>query len=400
MPDETRRIFVVLWLSLFTALFGMGILAPLLPTYATEMGASGTMLGLIFAGFSLGRLITMPIVGHLSDKYGRKGFIALGLGVQVVAAVAFLAASSPTHLMIIRIFQGIAGATVIPISMAMVGEISPKGKESTYMGYFTVALFTGFGLGPLVSGFVRDYISMDANFILLGLLCFAAFVALLLFLPAKYHVENPRSQIVVPYRKLAQNRVLRAMFFYRVATSFGRGVVAAFFPLYGEMNAGLTASLVGVVISANILATAALQPFFGRLADRVGRRQLIIAGLILQAIPIFIMPFLNSFWPLLLLNVWMGAAGAVSLPAASGLITQQGKKGGMGGSMAIFNIGMSVGLGSGPVIGGLVSDSVGFTGTFILGGMVVLLGLIPILRMRTADSEPCEGLDCAEEAAF
>jgi MFS family permease len=399
LSDETRRIFIVLWISLFTALFGMGIIAPLLPTYANEMGASGFFLGLIFAGFSLGRLITMPLVGPLSDKYGRKMFIAIGLAVQVVASIAFLAATSPTHLLVTRIFQGIAGATVIPISMALVGEISPPGKESTYMGYYTVALFVGFGLGPLAGGVIKDTIGIDANFVLLGALCLVALVSVLLFLPSKYEVANPRSQTVVPYRILLQNPITRAMFYFRIASSFGRGVVAAFFPLYGEAAAGMSTTQVGVVISANILTTAALQPFFGRLADRFDRRRLIIVGLFLQAAPIFVMPFVTSFYALLALNFWMGAAGAVSLPAASGMVTAEGKKGGMGGSMAIFNIGMSLGLGGGPIIGGLVHDLANFTGTFTLAGVVTLLGLVPIWRMPTPE-RPCPTGDCAEEEAW
>lgn len=370
-------------------MFGMGILAPLLPSYAAQMGSSGLMLGLIFSGFSIGRLFTMPIVGPLSDKYGRKRFIAFGLAVQVLTAVGFLVATSPYELLATRIFQGIAGATIIPIAMAMVGEISPAGKESTYLGYFSVALFAGFGLGPLAGGVIKDLLSINANFFLLGGMGLAALIGLLLFMPSKYEVANPKSRQVVPYRTLLANPVLLGLFFYRVATSFGRGVAASLLPLYGDIALGFSASQIGIVISANILTTALLQPLFGGLADRTGRRWLIVVGTVMQALPLFLLFWADTFSSLLALNFLMGIAGAVSLPAASGLVTAEGKKGGMGGSMAIFNIGMSLGLGGGPIIGGAIYDAVGFAPAFIVGGVVVLLAIPPfVLLCRRAQ---CDG---------
>jgi FSR family fosmidomycin resistance protein-like MFS transporter len=126
-------------------------------------------------------------------------------------------------------------------------------------------------------------------------------------------------------------------------------VISVFLPLFGEAVLGLSLSQVGIILSANLMATAVFQPLFGHLADRSSRRALVICGSTLQGVAMFLMPLLDGFTDALLLNILMGLAGAVSLPAASGMIVTEGKKGGMGGAMAIFNIGMSLGLTVGPI---------------------------------------------------
>ncbi|HII07488.1 MAG TPA: MFS transporter, partial [Methanotrichaceae archaeon] len=74
-----KRLFDVLFISVFAAMLGLGIVGPLLPIYAENLGASGLWIGMIFSGFAAGRAIFMPIVGRLSDESGRKKFIVTGL---------------------------------------------------------------------------------------------------------------------------------------------------------------------------------------------------------------------------------------------------------------------------------------------------------------------------------
>ena len=74
-----RQILIILLLSVFTALLGIGIIVPVMPDFATRLGASGTSLGLMIAVFSLTRGFFQPIVGSLSDRWGRKGFLITAL---------------------------------------------------------------------------------------------------------------------------------------------------------------------------------------------------------------------------------------------------------------------------------------------------------------------------------
>ncbi|HPM78008.1 MAG TPA: MFS transporter, partial [bacterium] len=312
---HAKSTFIVLWLAIFVAMLGVGIISPLLPTYANTLGASGFMLGLIFGGFSIARMFAMPTVGRLSDRHGRKQFIIAGLLIQVLAAIGFLFSSSPWQLVGVRAFQGLAGAMIIPVAQAYVGEISPDGKEATYMGWFVVAMFGGFGCGPLIGGIIEDYLSFSANFIFLAALCFISFLSVLCFLPEpKLTRSQSRSRMEVRYRVLLSNPIIRGLFFFRIANSFGRGIVTMLLPLFGELQLHLTTAQVGVVLSTNLLTSAAVQPIFGRLGDRINRSSLLIVGTFGQALSLAMMAFAHSFVQMMAINLLMGVAGAISMP--------------------------------------------------------------------------------------
>ncbi len=384
-PVNPRRVLLVLWIALFTAMVGMGNMAPLLSTYAETLGASGLMLGFIFGSFSLVRIFVMPVVGRLSDRSGRKRFVVLGLAIQVLAAFAFLACREPWQLVAARMFQGLAGAMIIPIAMAYIGEISPPGREAAYMGWLTFALFAGFGIGPLMGGVVEDHLGFAANFVLLGALCFVAFAAVAIWLPENNDpAQLPTGRREIRYRILINNPVLRGLFVFRLTNQFAHGILAAFLPLLGEHSFGLTTTQIGIVLSTNILLTASLQPFAGSIADRVNRPAMIVFGSVVSTITFALIPFAGSFQQLLAVNCLMGLAGAINVPAASGMLAIEGKKGGMGGAMAIFNIAMSVGLAVGPIVGGLVADSYGHANAFYFAAAVSLIGLLPVVRMARA----------------
>ncbi|MEJ2097328.1 MAG: MFS transporter, partial [Deltaproteobacteria bacterium] len=83
-----KKIFGTLFFSIFAAVTGVGIVVPLLPVYATELGASGLYIGFIFASFSLSRTMFLPYFGRLSDRKGRKKLIISGLLAYAVVSAA------------------------------------------------------------------------------------------------------------------------------------------------------------------------------------------------------------------------------------------------------------------------------------------------------------------------
>jgi MFS family permease len=330
----------------------------------------------------------------LSDRRGRKPFIVLGLALQAATAVGFIVAASPWPMFFVRVLQGVGGAMIMPITMALVGEISPPGEESRYTGHISVAMFAGFGVGPLAGGLVNDHFSFAGNFLLLGGLSLAACVGVAWFLPKTAGSAARQARVEIPYRILMRNTALRGMFLFQTANAFGRGLLAALLPLFAVHRVGLSATLVGIVLSVNILTTAAFQPLFGRIADHWSRRGMIVIGSGVFAAALLVSPLVESFATMLVVGVVMGLAGAMALPAASGIVAAEGKHGAMGGSMAIFNIGMSLGLAVGPMAGGYAKDLAGFSAAFVLAAVSVAAGMAPVFWMGRS----CEGAGCSEAA--
>lgn len=371
-----RKIFFVLSVSIFSCMLGVGIIVPILPIYAETLGASGLWIGAIFSGFSLARAISMPLIGRFSDQVGRKRFISFGLLVYTFSSLGYIYASSAHVLLLVRIIQGFSSAMIIPIAMAFIGDISPPEKEGSYMGYFTFPLFLGFGSGPILGGLTKDLISMEANFLIMGGLCLFAFFMVLAYLPRSSSIQKKEPKADIPFKTIFQSKNIMSICFYRFSYAFCRGSIMAFLPLYAHDTLHLNGTQIGLVISSSILLTAFLQLPFGKLADRLNRKMLVIIGSILYFSIVPFIPHALSFKQILILNIILGIFGSLSLPAASAMILKEGKQYGMGSTMAIFNSAMSIGLAIGPLTSGIILDVWGLSGVFYVCTFLGFLGTV------------------------
>jgi MFS family permease len=375
------RIFSVLFLSIFSALLGLGIILPILPLYAKTIGANGFWIGAIFAGFSLSRSVFMPIVGKVSDKKGiRKAFIVSGLFVYSISSLGYIYSYNVLSLILVRVVHGFCSAMIVPVAMAYIGEISPKNREGTYMGLFTVSLFTGFGFGPLIGGFLQDFYSVNAAFVVMGTLCALSFFLVLFWLPSSHSHHPPQRAAPASFRNILKGRQIKGIICYRFISAFARATVLTFLPLYASYHLNMSGFQIGLVISAGVLLTSIMQYPYGRLADAVSRRNLLLFGNLLYSLTIIFFPFTRSFMQVLGLNLLMGILGAISIPAASALVVAEGKKYGMGSTMAVFNVAMSLGLGTGPIVSGLIHDAAGIKAVFYFSAFVGIAGTFGAAR--------------------
>lgn len=368
-----QRIFNTLFISVFTAMLGMGIVAPLLPFYAESLGANGIWLGVIFSAFSISRLIFMPIIGRISDEIGRKIFIVSGLFIYSLISVAYVYAGDVISLTAVRLFHGFASAMVVPVAMAYIGEISPAGREGEHMGSFTVSLFLGMGFGPLIGGIIKDTAGMDFVFYAMALLTAFSFAVCLLFLPEKVSRKKRKSEIKLYL--ILKNRLIGGIFLFRFLYAFGRGGIFSFLPILAS-GIRLNATQIGIIITLNIVLTALLQKPFGKLADIYSRIFLVVSGLFVSSIILIILPFADDFLSITILSCIMGAGGAISIPAAMAIVAVEGRTYGQGSLMGLFNSAMSLGMIAGPLISGWILDIAGIEWVFFIVGFLTLLGTL------------------------
>ncbi len=378
-PAHRIRIFSVLFLSIFTAILGLGIIIPILPIYAQSdsIGANGFWLGAIFAGFSIARSVSMPLVGRCSDNTGRrKSFIGTGLFIYAVSSLGYIYAYDALSLLLVRMVQGCCSAMIVPIAMAYIGDICPKDREGSYMGMFTVSLFLGFGFGPFIGGVIQDFFSVNAAFIIMGALCCLAFIFVMMWLPASQSSQHAEKPPPSSFGHILRFDQIRGIICYRFISSFARAAVLTFLPLYVGKKLSLSGFHIGLIISAGVLATSFLQYPCGKLADTMNRKALIIAGNLFYSASILFFPFTETFLQVLGLNMLMGILGAVSLPAATAVVVEEGKRHGMGSTMAVFNVAMSLGLGSGPLVTGIIHDVSGLNSVFYAAAGLGILGTL------------------------
>jgi MFS family permease len=372
MVRMNRKAFVVLVASMFISMMGMGIVTPFLPIYANTMGATGVQVGLIQAAFSITGIGTLLFVGRLSDRYGRKSFLSGGLTILVIASFGLLYASRPLHLILWRFFQGLGASAHLPIAQAYLGDITPKGSEGKWMGYFNAVLFAGLGAGPLLGGVIADVFSMKASFLIMALLNILGLIATLLFLkemPRKIAAREHAS-----YMAPLKSRIMRSIFIYRMTAGVGTASLMAFVPLFAELKLGLSTTLIGVVLAART-PVSIVQSYTGRLADRVNRRSMVFWGGMATVITTILLPQTDRFWALLIVYISITLGQSFGIPAANAFIVDEGRTYGMGASMTMFMLAMQIGNGIGPVALGSVSDRLGLNFVFYAAAAVMASGI-------------------------
>ncbi|MDH5695414.1 MAG: MFS transporter [Dehalococcoidia bacterium] len=368
-----KKAFPVLALSIFSSMLGVGIIAPLLPLYAENMGATGIWIGIIFAGFSISRAAIMPVVGRLSDRWGRKLFLSIGLLSYSIISLGYIWANSVSQLTLVRLTQGVAAGMIMPIAQAYVGDISPEGEEGTWMGYFNAAFFTGFGVGPLMGGALTDHFGTSVAFCTMAGLNLLAFLIVAFFLP-EIRQRKMRVSHHPSFKEMSTSGMMKGLFSFRLAFSLGRGAFATFLPVFAGIYIGLSPTFIGIMLAVNILLMSLLQVYGGNIADRFNRKILVIVGSLINLIYLALIPLGDNFWQLLGICALGGLGGAIAMPAASALTVEEGRKFGMGSTMAIFAMAFSIGMAIAPVLSGVIADLANINLVFYFGASMGLIG--------------------------
>jgi DHA1 family multidrug resistance protein-like MFS transporter len=356
-------------------MIGIGIIAPLLPIYARNLGATGVWVGVIFAGYAISRTIILPFVGKLSDRRGRKPVISAGLFLFALTSFAYVLAGNVATLFIIRLMQGVAAGLVQPIAQAYIGDIAPEGEEGKWMGFFNATFLIGWGFGPLLGGILTDYFGMDSAFYVMGGLNVLAFAVVSLFLPEVVRRKD-ETDSGSSFKDIASSNLIRGLFSFQVGDAAHRGIVQTFIPIFAGLTIGLSSSLIGTILSVLVIGAGVTQIFTGPLADRFNKRLVVIIGSLGILVSMVVIPQAVGFWSLLLFLAIAIIGDATAVPSASALIIQEGRKYGMGASMAVFNMGMGVGMSVGPILGGLASDFWGVEFAFYFMAALMLVSTI------------------------
>jgi MFS family permease len=371
------KVFAVLLLCVFCSLLGVGIVSPLLPLYAEAMGATGVLLGIIFSAFTITRAVVIPFIGPLSDRRGRKLFLLIGFGGYTAATLGYVLATTPLHLILTRALQGATAGMMLPIARAFIGDLCPTGEEGKWQGIANAVFFGGFAFGPLIGGPIAEWYGYNTAFYVMGGICLLGFVLALRFLPESGSRQSGGGHQSTKelFKLVHSNGMFRGLSFYQVGLSLGRGCLMTFLPVLAASSLNIGVGLIGVLLACHNILRAALQPYFGSLADRFNRRALVIIGAISHIIFFILIPREYSYWELLVLVAFGGIAAAIVMPALTALYTEQGRTSGMGTAMSLEILGMSIGMGIGPIMGGVVADVLNIASVFYFSAAVQLVGI-------------------------
>ena len=265
-------------------LVGFGIIIPLLPFYAETFGASPIAIGLLFASFSLSQLVASPILGDLSDRWGRRPVLIFSLLGTVVSFVMLALANSLVMLFAARIVDGLSGGN-ITTARAYIADVTTEENRAKAFGVLGAAFGLGFIVGPAL-GAVFSRISYTAPIWAAAVITVIATALALFWLPETVHRSDAGGRS--PWRALGDSwRLphLRVLFTVDFVYWTAFAVYQTTFALFGARRFGFDAAHTGYLLSAfGFLGVLVQGGMVGPVVKAMGERQTLMIGLASAAI--------------------------------------------------------------------------------------------------------------------
>ncbi|HEU5395064.1 MAG TPA: MFS transporter [Candidatus Methylomirabilis sp.] len=356
--------------------------SPVLPRFAQDLGAGPELAGLIIGASTItGVLFKLP-AGALSDLLGRRRMMLLGCAFFAGPPFLYPLVHEPWSLLLLRFVHGLATAIFSPVASAAVAALAEKGRGEK-LGWFAAASDAGGTLGPLLGGLVLFWTaSYPTTYLLVGLLGLPP-LFLVLRLPPDPPV-SPRPSYGPSRWSQFRDGILEVVSHPAVLVASGVEAImylgyAAFlgyFPLYAS-GIGLNDALIGLIIGVQLATTMLAKPLSGRLSDRLGRKPMIVVGLLLVAGSLPLVPLVRAPLPLAALSAVLGLGVAIVTPSTTALVADLVRAGRMGSAMGVFGTIWDSGEAAGPVLAGILVARAGYGVAF--GAIAAGLGLVTLL---------------------
>jgi DHA1 family multidrug resistance protein-like MFS transporter len=390
--EKLNRISLIL-LSLFVVMLGYGILLPTLPYYTERLALKDNLdtdlinfhIGLLTSIYPLFQLIFVVVWGKLSDRYGRKPVIIIGLIGFVIMQLLTGLATSLTMLYIARIFGGIFTSSVIPVSNAYLSDITSEKRRTKIMAWSGVAISSGVIFGPVIGGFLSQ---SDLHFeYAIGQLhlgrfstpfLFAALLGFIVLVIVVKWLKNSVRVHKFTIQKFTFRFSFSQYFLVLLALSFViQFVVTLFetvFSIYGKDELGFNSNQVGIgfMLCGSIMAV--LQPVFASYGEKIlSTKKQIGFGLFISGISLIVFPFFKNEFVVYGLIVVFAAGGAMVTPNLLSAVSLLSKTN-TGRNISIQSSTNSIGQILGPILGTWLVTG-GFYYPFLISGSIILVAI-------------------------
>jgi DHA1 family multidrug resistance protein-like MFS transporter len=375
---------LVLFSIIFIAVAGYGMIVPVLPFYARDMGANPTSLGFLFAVYPLMQFIFSPIWGRLSDNSGRRLIILAGMIGLSLSFVLLGLAGDLFTIFLARMLGGIFSSATFPTSYAYIADVTSPKERGTGISWLSASTGLGIFLGPAMGGYLGD-IRVDLPFYGAAAIAFIIAVAGYFLLPESLPLEH-RKKVVLTLRDaildpfISGYRFLKGSLGYLLALSFLMNFASANLEstlgLMLEQSLGVGAREVGLVFTlAGIIMVVIQGIFVGPLILRYGEIPLIQTGLVASGLGYLLLPLAPTFAILLWIMGIMSVFSSAMRPAQATLVSNTAHPEIQGIVMGQNNGFMSFGRVVGPITGGILYNF-DYAAPYYFASMIFIFGAI------------------------
>ncbi len=387
---------------------GNSILFVVIPLYVAKLPSpyfpipETVRVGILIAAFGVVTAFLQPFMGAISDRIGRrKIFIQGGLLLMALSSLGYVISKEYAHMLIFRSLQGVGVSLTVPAAVALIATSSHRRTRGGSMGIYSAFRMAGLAIGPLLGGFVFDRFGFDiaffigAGFIFIGMIMVQMWIK---DIPESTQEKEEKSK--KPFRIIDFSLISAGILGAGFASLVSAGAFSMVSPLETQFNARLsqTAFGFGLAISALTFGRLIFQIPLGRWSDRIGRKPLIIGGLLLMVPSTILMAYVGSTLEFSLARFLQGAASAGIAAPAFAVAADLSRRGGEGQQMSIITLSFGLGIGLGPLLSGLLAVYSFELPFFVLGGLCVFAAWVVYRYVPETVSREPDRLESQTEA--
>lgn len=376
LKKGNRNTLIIAFIALVNML-GYGIIIPILYSYSKKFGLSDFQNGLLFSMFSICQFISTPIIGRLSDKYGRRPMLLISIGGTVASFVIMAFAPSAIFLFLARALDGLTAGN-IPVAYAVISDSTKPEERTGAFGLIGSAFNFGFVFGPAISAFTIGF-GAGVPFLIAALITLIAVIITALYLP-----ETNKNMGQVKPGKLFDLKLLwHTLFYPNIGVTFLINLIFYFafscaiiygFQPYTQNVLKLTASQNALLFT--LFGTIGLisQTFFvARIVKKWGMKKSFSAGILFTAVSFMIMFISSSIFTFVFAAVILAVVNSIVQTLIPTILSQETDAKSQGSIMGLNASYQSIGFIFGPIVGGTVATAIGVPYPFVLGGFLVLV---------------------------
>lgn len=374
------RNMIILFFTLVVVMMGFGMVIPLLPFYVESFGAGGQAVGFLMAIYALMQFMMSPIWGDLSDQYGRKPILLIGVLGNAVAQLLFGLSTQLWMLFAARALAGILSSATLPTAMAFIGDSTEKEDRGGGMGALGAAMGIGMVLGPGVGGWLAEQYNLSLPFFVASGLSTLALILILLLLPESLPAESRTKVEKLQGPQLGE--MWKALFgplgillLMAFVVSFGVTKFETVFSLFAKARFEYGPQRVSTILVFIGITSAIIQgALTGVLTRRLGEVFIIRASLLVSAIGFVAMTQARNYPGVIATTLLFITGNAMLRPSVSALTSRRATAG-QGIAMGLNNAFMSLGRIAGPVLAGFLFE-LDINLPYLAGALIMTLGLI------------------------
>lgn len=376
--EPFKRITLVYAIFAFAAVMS----DPIFSVYLTTKGYSPAWLTIILSSFSLTMIFVAPIIGGISDKWGRRPLILGGIIAEIIVVFSFALITHPFFVFATRVLEAIAYACVIFVAIAKMEDIVSEQKKKNageQVGKSLSIGKLGHVFGPLVGGVIAATFGLTAPF-------YGAAIILIL-LGGWYYFERHHVHPKPPFEKLTFNPIPRIQEYWKIkplkglsivegAHQFSMPVLFVFIPLFLTQNLGLSITQVGLAIFIRELPML-FQFWGGKLSDEWGSRKTLLLGSTLSGVSLLAFSIVTTFdWVLivsLVFGIGTSLLGISGLSLLSGIAEKNKQEGTfLGTQVSVIKVGAFIAY----LLAGVIVQLSSIPTLFLFTGVIILVGVI------------------------